>query len=642
MRQHRKDVLLDILSPDNNALYGAGANYSHKTQLNILRCSLNIAVLLCGERCLVPPFFPLESRTTRQALEASSEFITAGLIAFPVRESSIAEFIAKKELEYAGVRATYKGVYSREAAHFLRKYAHALTKRHAYVGQAMLPIWEAGPDASAVWAPIKERATADLVEQVRKAPYWLKENGESITWAGMRRFLTPDAVTLTFEINQALQHEYMQIYLREYGATIVSRLPPKPTDLFLEATNLSYDYVCWRDAMRMLGLWPGISELQPADVVRLRNTYGFLAFMAAFEALCVACDSARIVRIAIAAAVDASRRENVARRVAMMEPLMRQRRPIMPNHANALSDYLAMIAERLEARTESRAGVMLLGSRSIEGGSMVQRADVVLITALREERDALLAKVGEYRKLDKDDVDTDTYYEARIHTSRTDNAVYRVIVTSLADMGPLMAHGKAQSVVRRWHPKYVVLVGIACGLPAETAHGDVMIATIVADYTLGKIMPDGHRKVRWSPHPAGPNLLDAAMNLDDEWRNLISVHRPGSGQPRMVFGVIASGGNVISNDDVVTDYLDDWPKLIGIEMEAGGTAAGLHNTPDRPEFLMVKAVSDFGKDKHDDAVKPWRPYACDVAAALVVAMLREGPGPSVQGSLDSAPATMLP
>jgi nucleoside phosphorylase len=86
---------------------------------------------------------------------------------------------------------------------------------------------------------------------------------------------------------------------------------------------------------------------------------------------------------------------------------------------------------------------------------------------------------------------------------------------------------------------------------------------------------------------------------------------------------------VVANDDIIKEYRDDWPKLVGIEMEAGGIAAGLHNTMDRPEFLMIKAVSDYGKDKHDAAVKPWRPYACDVAASFAAQIIRSGTGPAV-------------
>ncbi len=267
------------------------------------------------------------------------------------------------------------------------------------------------------------------------------------------------------------------------------------------------------------------------------------------------------------------------------------------------------------------------GFLSSNGGNP-EPVDFVIITALEEERDALLIHLPGYRVRDKDGRDTHTYYEAAITTGRSDRAQYRVIVTCLANAGPLMALSKAAAVVTRWHPKHVLLLGIACGVRDEAALGDVLVARQVADYTLGKVRDDGTREVRWEVYQAGANLLDSALALSDTWRGTIRGTRPGDDVSRRLVGVIASGGDVISSDKIVAEYQKSWGKLIGIEMEAGGTATGLHNTTEPPEFLMVKAVSDFGKDKHEQSVQPWRAYACSVAAAFCVALLHAGPTPA--------------
>jgi hypothetical protein len=72
---------------------------------------------------------------------------------------------------------------------------------------------------------------------------------------------------------------------------------------------------------------------------------------------------------------------------------------------------------------------------SHSGVSDRQRVDFVLITALDEERDAVLRKLPGYRRLEKDGVDSSTYYEARLQTTCSDGAIYRVIVTSIGAMG---------------------------------------------------------------------------------------------------------------------------------------------------------------------------------------------------------------
>lgn len=253
--------------------------------------------------------------------------------------------------------------------------------------------------------------------------------------------------------------------------------------------------------------------------------------------------------------------------------------------------------------------------------------DFVIVTALPEERDALLAKLPGARKLDKGIKDIHTFYAAKVKTSRKDRSEYSVIVTCLIKMGPITATAQTVSVVTKWQPRYVLLVGIACGVRGAVNHGDVLIATQVADYTIGK-QEGGTRKINWDVYPCGVSLLDSANDLSDNWQRGIAWARPGAGEAASEKGVVASGGDVIQDEEIIATYSKAWPKLIGIEMESGGVAAGIHQTADRPEFLLIKCVSDFGEDKHDAEVTPWRSYACHAAAAFAVALIRSGPSPS--------------
>jgi Flp pilus assembly protein TadD/nucleoside phosphorylase len=254
--------------------------------------------------------------------------------------------------------------------------------------------------------------------------------------------------------------------------------------------------------------------------------------------------------------------------------------------------------------------------------------DFVIVTALPEERDALLAKLPSARKLDKGIRDIHTFYAAQVKTRRKDRSEYSVIVTCLVKMGPITATAQTVSVVTKWQPRHVMLVGIACGIRGVVKHGDVLIPSQVADYTIGK-QEGGQRKINWDVYPCGVSLLDSANDLRDAWRKGIGVVRPGPSESVREKGVVASGGDVIQDDEIVAAYSKSWPKLIGIEMESGGVAAGVHQTADRPEFLMIKSVSNFGKDKHDPEVIPWRPYACHTASAFAVALMKSGPSPSL-------------
>jgi tetratricopeptide (TPR) repeat protein/nucleoside phosphorylase len=257
-------------------------------------------------------------------------------------------------------------------------------------------------------------------------------------------------------------------------------------------------------------------------------------------------------------------------------------------------------------------------------GSGTPPADFLIVTALEEERDAVLKALGKTTKLDKEPEDIHTFYRGRVRSTRKDRSTYDVVVTCLLDMGPVNAAAQAAIVTKRWAPRNVLLVGIACGVKGEVEHGDILIATQVADYSLGK-QKDGAREIRWNVSPCASSLLDSAINLTSRWQRKVRKERPGAGEPTKRKGVVASGGDVITDDDVIASYSDYWPKLVGLEMEAGGVATALHQTMGDPDFLMIKGVSDFGSDKHDPDVVPWRSYACHAAAAFARALIESGP-----------------
>jgi nucleoside phosphorylase len=254
--------------------------------------------------------------------------------------------------------------------------------------------------------------------------------------------------------------------------------------------------------------------------------------------------------------------------------------------------------------------------------------DFIIIAALEEERDAVLRHLPGHEKLDRDGIDVHTYFDAQVATTRKDKAVYRVLVTTQAGMGPIQAAITAGAVTERWHPDHVLLVGIAGGLKDEVALGDVMIARAVADYTVGKVREDGSREERWESYPADAGLLHAANAFRTGWEDRIVESRPEDGKPQRHAGVIASGGDVIASKELIARYHDDQPKLIGVEMEGGGVAAALHHHMTRPRFLMIRGVSDLADGDGNTAMKKrWRAYARDVAAAYAIGLLRDGPVP---------------
>ncbi|WP_309891521.1 hypothetical protein [Archangium sp.] len=263
-----------------------------------------------------------------------------------------------------------------------------------------------------------------------------------------------------------------------------------------------------------------------------------------------------------------------------------------------------------------------------------ERIDFLLVTALPEERDALLRKLPAYEKVAARKDDVHVYFRADLPLGKGGKA-YRLIVLPLLGMGRVNAATATVDALKRWRPRHVVLVGIAGGIAERGVKvGDLLVSEQVVDYELQKLTDKGVQ-VRWSVHKASRRLYAAALNMiGDAWTRQVEVSHPSEGHPpRLHFGPIASGDKVIASSSVLAEYRNVWPALIGVEMEAAGVASACFSAARPPEFFMVRGVSDLADPHKDSAeVAHARPYACDVAATYVLELLRGRPIPLLRAA----------
>jgi nucleoside phosphorylase len=271
-------------------------------------------------------------------------------------------------------------------------------------------------------------------------------------------------------------------------------------------------------------------------------------------------------------------------------------------------------------------------------------SDFVIVTALEEERDAVLAKLPNHRKAPATDDDVRVYFKADLSATLADGTLctYLVIVICLPGMGRVNAASATSDAIRRWRPRYVFLVGIAGGVAGNGVNlGDVLVSDQIVDYELQKIRSDGPQ-VRWEVHRADQRLLDFSRNyIGQQWCDSIVTERPEPGMPARYIGPIATGDKVVAVDELLEAYRLQWPKLIGVEMEAGGVAHAAYQAALRPGFFMIRAVSDLAGNKDHPDVKRWRLYACDVAASYAIALLESGPATPSSYSLAAPAATLV-
>src|SRR5262245_2531571 len=102
--------------------------------------------------------------------------------------------------------------------------------------------------------------------------------------------------------------------------------------------------------------------------------------------------------------------------------------------------------------------------------------DFVLITALEEERDAVLSRLPGWRQLPPNKDDTRVYYSATVEARYGEESCTYSVIVCMVGMGRVTATAGTNDAIRRWAPDYVILIGIAGGLKtAGVSLGDILI-----------------------------------------------------------------------------------------------------------------------------------------------------------------------
>jgi len=246
-----------------------------------------------------------------------------------------------------------------------------------------------------------------------------------------------------------------------------------------------------------------------------------------------------------------------------------------------------------------------------------QSVDVVIITALEKERDAVLRYLNVYETVQ---IKNHTVYHLPHH--HTESA-YHVVVSCIGKMGNVEAGIATTLAILNLNPSIIILTGIMGGVEKRNERylGDLIIPDQIVGYEQGKITDQGTER-RDDPLRPDYTLLTKAKNLPLITKP--SITRPDGKDklPQLHFGTVASGEKIVADTQTVPKLQNNWRKLIGIEMESYGAALAVYQAESDIKFLMVKGICDWANpDKNDD----WQEYAADVAAAYVVNFLKSKP-----------------
>jgi nucleoside phosphorylase/tetratricopeptide (TPR) repeat protein len=234
--------------------------------------------------------------------------------------------------------------------------------------------------------------------------------------------------------------------------------------------------------------------------------------------------------------------------------------------------------------------------------------DVAVVTALKEEYEAVKARLGDCRDvpINLGHAYPNLYGWVLGTIPKADGSgTYRVVVAWAGCSGNLRTLITTTRTIDRWHPRYVLFSGIAGGLKKDALRqGDVVVSQSIWYYEQGKVS-DGEFKPRHrDSFRVDGTLLSSARSFDSataEWKQC-GLPPPAFGpEPKLVLGMIGSGEKVI--DDLepafVKAILESRPELQAIEMEAAGACVAIEHARDEGKqvgFLMIRGISDMPAD----------------------------------------------
>lgn len=262
----------------------------------------------------------------------------------------------------------------------------------------------------------------------------------------------------------------------------------------------------------------------------------------------------------------------------------------------------------------------------------------------------------------------DVSYES-VFDAKTNNIYYqfslprgdgerKCVLTLIGEMGPTNAALVVGSLLERYQPDVVAVVGIGATLSNDVKLGDVVAATSVDSYIeSGKfaeaesrcgISADTGLRLAGEVFRCDPRLIAGARNAQftnpeayGRWQQaagallspLLATTTPATIDAPAVIpasdvqlhdGPIASGPVVVASGQFRQFLLSRNRKYAAVEMESAGVAALLNRLADRPGLLVLKGISDRADAQKSelDSLGSFRTAAM-ASASLLLRMLIE-------------------
>lgn len=226
---------------------------------------------------------------------------------------------------------------------------------------------------------------------------------------------------------------------------------------------------------------------------------------------------------------------------------------------------------------------------------------VAIITVSEKEDIGLKANYKDLQELRFEDDEQVYYTTGFMHNGSR----CRVVMARQNEMGMTAGAVLSMKLISRFRPRYLIMAGVAAGVAkpdiAEQIYGDVVVGSMIWNYSMGKIVAQNDSDIHidamgFIPDPVSIDLDETLVPFIN---NAISSDR---NECHVLLAPIACGTHILVNKEIVEQQIySQYSSTAAVDMESYAVAYAAKNAPDpRPKAVVIKSVCDFGDEHRDD------------------------------------------
>lgn len=592
----RSDILLHFFNPDLRLAWGHFKDFRTPQQhYDFLMSNMNIAVLFCKQRCILPPTFILEDEFVFNICKTAKAFFVNDIILLPLRDFSFADTYLKKQREYYQVKDNYKLLFTesgKDVLNFLQDISNAKISRSAKIGEALSTKWLSAPDIDNYWKGLILSKPLIPVATLNKIPLRLVESSKAVTWKAIyNEIKNKSSLIDELIIHKLLQHDYNEIYIKEYKLKIITSLPSETFSILdkdKHDANFNYDYRTIKAVLESFGIWAMIKKILPEPLIALKERSGYFKFISLFETITSGSKNTFSIK------------KEIAYNLEKKKSLLRMRKyfvDINPDSYKTFDLWDEYFNELENIYTSYNIVGVTQHNKRMRNMINKVKKNILLYVPLKEEMSVLESS---FRSLKYND--RKGFYEGDMNNYPVrvlcPDVIGRVAATfNICDY--IMKYGK---------PDYILIIGIGGGFKQKgVGIADIIIPEDIYDLSISKIIEtnEGDRieKIKTDPFPLqSSKLISHIINNNDlryKWQGIMKsiTNYPVNSIHKIA---MASVDEVVVRSSFFSITQNVSTTIGGVEMESGGICFvaqkyGL-------KVGMIRAISDFADpNKGDDA-----------------------------------------